>query len=352
MNKKMILSLSLALMLGFGAVAQDYRILVQPAGVKEWGYSDLTGSLVIEAKYKKCIGFSEDGYAAYYDAKTKQFGFINKLGEPLATEVSDYKLIEIFGFGMKGFNGGFAAVKVGEKWGFINTEGKMAIPAKYDKVTLFNQGYASVKLGEKYMVVDLHGAEFPVDITGLADVNDFSELYASYKTEAGKVGFIDGHGAVSIDAKYQAAGDFHGGLAWAKNDAGLVGYIDTKGVWVIEAKFEAGKNYDAETGLARVKNGDKWAYVSKAGEISYMNTTDIYEDFFSGLARGKNGEKFGFYNAKMEWAIPAQFDGARDFKNGYAAVRKGELWGVIDKSGKMIIEPKFEDIKDVEVIKH
>jgi hypothetical protein len=351
MSKRTILILSIALALGFSAFAQDYRILVQPAGIKEWGFADLTGNLVIEAQYKKVIGFSEDGYAALYDAKAKQFGFININGEPLATEVKDFKLIEIFGFGMKGFKDGHAAVKIGEKWGFLNTEGKLAIPAKYDKVTLFDQGYTTAKVGDKYVVVDLHAAEFPVDIPGLADVNEFSELYASFKTEADQVGFIDGHGKVAIEAKFKAAGDFHSGLAWAKNAAGLVGYVNEKGEWVIEPKFEGGKNFDKETGLARVKNGDRWGYVNKAGEVSYINDSDLFEDFFNGLARGRIAGKFGFYNSKMEWVIQPQFDGARDFKNGYAAVKKGELWGVIDATGKMVIEPKYEDIKDVEVIK-
>ncbi len=350
MSKKMMLTLSLALVLGFGAFAQNYRILVQPAGSKEWGFADLTGNLVIDAKYKKIIGFSNEGYAALYDAKAKQFGFININGEPLATEIKDYKLIEVFGFGMKGFKDGFAAVKLDDKWGFLNTEGKLAIPAKYDKVTLFDKGYTTAKVGEKFVVVDLHAAEFPVDIPGLVDVNDFSELFASFRTEADKVGFIDGHGNVVIEAKYLAAGDFRGGLAWAKDATGQVGYINDKAEWVVEAKFEVGKNFDPETGLARIKYNDKWAYVNKAGEVSYINDSDIYEDFFNGLARGKKGEKFGFFNAKMEWVIPAQFDGARDFQNGYAAVKKGELWGVIDVTGKMVIEPKFEDIKDVEVI--
>jgi len=351
MNKKMFLALCLAIATGYSALAQEYRILVQPAGVKEWGFADLTGNLVIDATFKKVIGFSEEGFAAFYDAKTKQFGFINTKGEPLNTEIKDYKLIEIFGFGMKGFKDGFAAVKVGEKWGFINTEGKLAIPAKYDKVTLFDQGYATAKVGEKFMVVDQNGAEFPVDIPGLVDVNDFSELYASFKTDADQVGFIDGHGNIVIEAKYKAAGDFHGGLAWAKNAAGSVGYVNEKGEWVIDAKFEGGKNFDPGTGLARVKFGEKWAYVNKSGEVLYMNESDLFEDFFCGLARGRSGGKFGFYNEKMEWAIPPQFDGARDFKNGHAAVKQGELWGVIDKTGKMVIEPKYEDIKDVEMIK-
>ena len=351
MKTTMFFAFFLTMLLGMNAFAQDYRILVQPAGVKEWGYSDLTGQLVIDAKFKKAIGFS-DGYAAIYDSKLKQFYFIDKDGNTLQTEIKDFKLIEIFGFGMKGFIGGFAAVKILESWGFFDTSGKLVIPAKYDNVTTFNQGFATAKLGSKFFVLDKNAGEYPVDVPGIADLNEFSEGFASYKTDEGKVGFVDGSGKVVIEAAFKSAGDFHVGLAWAKNDAGMVGYINTSGEWVIDPGFDSGKDFDALTGLARVKSGDKWGYVNKSGGMSYINDSEIFEDFFNGLARGKKGGLFGFYNDKMEWAIQPQYDGARDFKNGYAAVRKGELWGVIDVSGKMIIAPKFDDIKDVEVIKH
>jgi hypothetical protein len=351
MKKKLFLSFSLALLLGFSAFAQNYIILVQPAGSKDWGYADLSGKLIIEAKYKKCIGFSEDGLAAIYDGKLKQFYFINTKGETLPTEVTDFKLMEILLFGMKGFNDGFVPVKVGEKWGFLNTSGKLAIPAIYDKVTVLNDGFASVQKDGKFFVVDKNAAEYPVNIPGLVDVNDFSEGMASFKIEGDLVGFIDGIGKVVIDAKYKAAGDFHGGIAWAKNNAGMVGYVNEKGEWVIEAKFEAGKDYDKESGLARVKTGDTWAYANQAGEIKYMKDSESWDDFRNGLARGKKAGKFGYFNTNMQWAIEPQFDGARDFKNGYASVKKGELWGVINNTGTMIVEPKFEDIKDVELIK-
>lgn len=346
-----MLTFILAIMLGFGAIAQQYVILVQPAGVKEWGYADLSGNLIIEAKYKKCIGFSEDGLAAIYDGKIKQFYFINTRGETLPTEVADFKLIEILLFGMKGFNDGFVAVKIGEKWGFLNTDGKLAIPAVYDKVTIFNDGFAACQKGEKFYAVDGNAAEYQVDVVGIVDLNDFNEGLASFKTEGGQVGFVDGTGKVVIPAKFESAGDFRGGLAWAKVAGGTVGFIDKNGAWVLEPKFEAAKNFDPETGLARVKNGDKWAYVNKTGDILNIKDAEGYDDFYCGLAKGKRGGKFGFFDAKGDWVILPQFDGARDFKNGHASVRKGELWGIIDKTGKWVVEPKFEDIKDVEIVK-
>jgi hypothetical protein len=351
MNKKMVLSLSLVMMLGLGAIAQNYRILVQPAGVKEWGYCDLTGNMVINATYKKAVGFSKDGYAAIYDSGKKQFYFINVKGETLQTEITGFKLIEIFGFGIKGFYDGFAAVKVGDRWGFLNTSGKLAIPVKYEKVTVFDEGYASVMRDGKFFTIDHTGTEYTADFPGIVDVNDFSEKLASFKTEADLIGFLDGTAKVVIQPKFLAAGDFHGGLAWAKSNDGKVGYINTKGDWIINAQFDAGKDYDPVSGLARIKTGDKWGYVNKTGQLSYIPDSEIFEDFNSGLARGRKADKFGFFNNKMEWVIEPQYDGARDFKNGYAAVKTGILWGVIDKSGNWVIKPRFDDIKDVEVVK-
>jgi hypothetical protein len=350
-NMKKPVTLILTLLFGISAFAQTYTILVRPAGVKEWGYANLKGEMIISAQYKKCIGFSEDGLAAINDAKSKQFYFINVKGETLPTDVKDFKLQEFLGFGMKGFSNGFAPVKVGEKWGFLNTEGKLAIPANYDKVTQFNGGLTTGEKDKKFFVIDKSGAEYPADVPDLVDLNNFSEKMASFKTSGDLVGFLDGSGKVAIPAQFKAAGDFVGGLAWAKNNQDLVGYINPKGEWVIKPQFAAGKDFSPESGIARIKTADTWAFVNKAGEIIYKKDTDTYEDFSDGLSRGKKKDKFGYFNDKGVWAIEPQFDGARDFKNGYASVKKGELWGVIDKTGKWVIEPKFDEIKDVEASK-
>jgi hypothetical protein len=141
------------------------------------------------------------------------------------------------------------------------------------------------------------------------------------------------------------------GLAWAKESEKSLGYINAKGEWVIKPQFEVGKDFDKDNGLARIKIGEKWGYVSKTGEVTYPKDTEIYEDFFDGLARGRQNGKFGFLNAKGEWAIKPEFDGSRDFKNGYAAVKKGDTWGVIDTAGKWVIEPTFDGIRDMELVK-
>src|ERR1035437_2345537 len=105
MKKKMFFILAVVLLAGMTAIAQTYVILVRPLGVKEWGYANLKGELIIPAKYRKCTEFSEDGLAVINDAK--QVTFINIKGETLKTEITDFKLFSILGFEIKGFENGF-----------------------------------------------------------------------------------------------------------------------------------------------------------------------------------------------------------------------------------------------------
>jgi len=351
MKKKISLSLVLALWIGYHVLAQSYVVLVRPMGAKEWGYANLKGELIIKTQFRKCTEFSEDGLATIYDATNKQYYFINLKGETLKTEITDFKLSEIFGFGLKGFENGFVPVKQNEKWGYLNTDGKLAIPTKYDKVSPFNSDHAVVQSGGQYFILDKQGKEIPVDVPHITDLKSFSEQLAPFKTFEDKFGFIDVNGKVAIQAQYQGIGYFYAGLAWAKKTDKSIGFINPQGEWVIQPQFVAAKNFDSESGMARVKVGDKWAYVNKTVEITYIKDSQIIEDFSNGLARGKKNEKIGFYNPKGEWVIQPQFDAARDFKNGYAAAKKGEKWGIINKTGKWVIEPSFEDIKDVELVK-
>jgi hypothetical protein len=285
MKKQISLSLVLVLLTGYQVFSQTYVILVKPVGMKEWGYANIKGELMIKAQFRKCTEFSEDGLAAIYDANSKQFYFINLKGETLKTEITDFKLFEIFGFGIKGFENGFVPVKQNDKWGYLNTDGKLAIPIKYDKATQFNSDHAVTQNGGKYFILDKQGKEIPVDIPLLTDLKPFSEQLAPFKTVEEKFGFIDVNGKVAIQAQYQGVGYFYAGLAWARKSDKTIGFINPKGEWVIQPQFVAAKDFDLESGLARVKVGDKWAYVNKTGEITYSKDSQITEDFSNGLAR-------------------------------------------------------------------
>ena len=56
-----------------------------------------------------------------------------------------------------GFSEGFASVESNDKWGFINTKGKMVIPCIYDAAWPFSKGFACVVSNGKLGVINQSG---------------------------------------------------------------------------------------------------------------------------------------------------------------------------------------------------
>lgn len=330
---------------------QRYIAQVKPAGQELWGYMSSTGEMVVPPTYKGCFRFNESGYAAVQDPATKNGAFINTKGERLATEVGAFQLISSFGGGdVQGFSCGLAPVKVGETWGFLNTEGKLAVQPVYDKVDAFESCLSTVMKGKKLFILTAEGKETPVADAGIVDVKSFTDGLAPFKTKDKLHGFMNGDQQVVIPATFLSVGYFSNGLAWAKDKSEKVGFIDKQGQWVIAPTFEAAKEMDPVSGLARVKSGETWYYVDRGGrEVRPSGATGL-GDFSEGLAEAKQGELTGFLGPDGNWAIQPQFQGARAFKNGFAAAKRGEVWGYIDTKGNWVIEPRFDAVKDMEKV--
>ncbi|HEY9045128.1 MAG TPA: WG repeat-containing protein [Ohtaekwangia sp.] len=350
MKTKTLYSLACVMLITWHASSQTLITQVKPADSKKWGYANLKGEIIIQPQYEKCYEFSSDGYAPIYDTKVRQYYFINTKGEKLATEIKDFKLIDGLGFDLKGFEDGLVPIRQGEKWGYLDTNGKIAIPAKYEHTSAFNGGHAIVEKDSKFIVIDKHGNETTIDIPGVLDVKPFAEKLAPFRAADKKFGFINEQGKVAIPAQFESVGYFSGGLAWAKSMDKKVGYINTAGEWIIKPQFDVAKEFDAKSGMARVKNADQWAYVNKSGSLVYVKDTNLWGDFSNGLAQGRKNDKVGFFNTKGEWVIEPKFDATRDFKNGYAAAKQGDKWGLIDTKGDWVIQPTFDGIKDMELV--
>jgi hypothetical protein len=346
--KKLIVILSFATLLATNAFSQKYLIQAKSTQNDKWGYIDIEGNFVIQPQYDKCYEFS-DGLAAVYSSKDKEFFFIAANGGKVVTDIKGFKLIDRMGFSLENFSDGLIPVRYNDKWGYLNTDGKLAIPAKYDEVQGFGSGHAGVKLGKRALIVNKAGEETAVE-GNITLIRKFSEDLAPFESDD-KFGFLDTNGKVVIKAQYESVGYFKNGIAWAKTTDGKVGYMDKTGAWVIEPQFTVGGNFDSESGMARIKTGSEWGYVNKEGNVLRVKESTVWEDFADGLAMGKKDGLFGYFNNKGEWIIKPQFDGGRDFKNGYAAAKKGKLWGMIDKSGNWVVEPKFDGIKDAELVK-
>lgn len=98
-----------------------------------------------------------------------------------------------------------ARVKIGDRYGFINTKGRYVINPQFDDALWFSEGLARIKVGDKYGFIDTKGE---IVINPQFDGPWwFSEGLARVKIGE-KWGFIDTKGAIVINPQFDEAGPF------------------------------------------------------------------------------------------------------------------------------------------------
>ena len=79
-----------------------------------------------------------------------------------------------------------------------------------------------------------------------------------------------------------------------EKDKKLWGFIDKTGKWVIRPSYQAAKNF--HDGVAAVRVNDKYGYIGKNGDFIVKPQFDVAWDFLQGIARVKVGNKNGYVN--------------------------------------------------------
>ena len=217
---------------------------------------------------------------------------------------------------VKGFSEGLAAVRLGDKWGYIDKTGKLVILPQFYLASEFSEGLAGVyydKVGNR--------------------------LIGGHIDKTGKI-VTQGVGTER----------FSEGLAVASRD-GKSGYIDKTGEFVIPPQFYDAKNFSE--GLAAVSwdNGQKRGFIDKTGKVVIQPQPFFMSFFKEGLVRisrtravpmADGTYMFGYMDRTGKIVIPLQFHSASDFSEGLASVNhKDGRSGYIDKTGKMVIPLQY-----------
>lgn len=193
---------------------------------------------------------------------------------------------------------GLFQAKKDNKWGFIDINGQLVIPAQFDSARDFSEGLAGVCIGPCEFVKNNPKEEFSMD-----------------RTFQGKYGFIDASGKMVINPRFSVAGNFHRGLAYAStagyklsgNKALQYGYINKQGTFAIPEQFQTAGDFD-ETGVAVACVGNK------------------------------DTSRCGYIDTSGKFVINPQFYTAFEFTNGLAMVieTKGSSLSYINKKGELV----------------
>jgi hypothetical protein len=239
-----------------------------------------------------------------------------------------------------------------ELYGSIDTTGKLIVAFKYDKIYDFSEGMAAVVKNGKYGYIDKTGTELVPP--QYEDGSSFSEGLAVVK-EHGKNGFIDRSGRMVIQPKFSRAcwvSVFSEGLAPVYLPDDSAGYIDSTGNFIVPPNFSYVSAFSEGLALVQPKGSYKYGYINRKGEMVIEPIYELSLPFTEGVATvkmtGANGKSF-FRIIDKQGRIIAdhlQYSFAGIFREGLAGVESYDhRWGFIDRNGKEVIAPRFSSVR-------
>ena len=148
-----------------------------------------------------------------------KYGYIDKAGKIVIQPQFENTM---------GFNEGLAATKLGGKYGYIDTKGNWVIKPQFDFTYMFSNGLAMIEVEKKSAWIDKTGKI-------VIQPQDFEKTAIGFKEgrlavkKAGKWGYIDKTGTMIIEAKFEEAKEFSGGVAQVVTDGHQHHWIDENG---------------------------------------------------------------------------------------------------------------------------
>lgn len=276
------------------------------------------------------------------------------------------------------FSEGLLLAKSENYYGFIDKQGKVAIPFKYDEALPFHDGLAAVAINGDYGYIDKHNntvipfqfdkayefseglAPVQIDYTwkfinpkGETIIELATEISAAYPFHCGmalvmnkedKCGFINTTGELVVPFIYDDAEIFSDGLAMIERD-GTIGYINTKGIEIIPPKFIDG--FDCSEGFISVNetNSDGWIVFSSDGnEATQFYNYDFVGQFKNGYAVAEKDGNYGIIDTQGQALIPCTSEKEILYQGDLFCAYREEKWGAVNKCGKTIIPIEYDQI--------
>lgn len=257
----------------------------------KFGIVDYSNNVILEAKYDAISNvYGNDTYVVTEAGKIKLIG---KDGtDKLTTGFDDIKQV------LKSQENGVIFTKSG-KYGVMNLQGEITIPAEYESLLEAKTGYLIAKKDGKYGVIDLAKTEkLPFDYTTIS-YYEKADVY------------------IAEDEQYNANffnSNFENKLA---------------GILL---------EFNEEKGCMKVKKDDS----TKFYNFKFEEKADT--EILSGrtLYVSKKDGKFGFVDKTGKVIVDYQYDDVTEQNAyGFAGIKKDGKWGSIDQKGNVVQEPIY-----------
>ncbi|BAP29699.1 uncharacterized protein CHSO_0662 [Chryseobacterium sp. StRB126] len=285
----------------------------------KWGFINSDSIVQIPVQYDFLNPF-ENGLA--YAEKGKEKFFITTRNLKLA---ANYDEVRIFSFGR-------AAVRIKNKWGFINEDGKIVIPLLYDDVDYFTQtGLCEVKKNHKSGFINMKGEVVVPIIYNNVRSEQMDNLVIAEKDK--KWAFFDRKGKQLSDFIFD---DVY--RSWNEDFSKDV--------------FKRGETTFFKNGAALVRNGKEYCFINEKLEPAFSNnkydSASVFDTYKNAIIK-RNG-KYGIIKPDGSAKVPIEYDWIGYFDTNhnsseYYNAKKGKIFHIYNKDLKKIGE-SYEQVSN------
>lgn len=261
-----------------------------------------------------------------------------------------------------------------DKYGFINRKGKVIVPIIYDDAFPFYNGFASVKKGEKWFYIDKRGNELeylknletsykPI-LDNLILVSDekknkikkgqlvsittgLTEFMTKVKGSDFPENIYDlqNHKLLIFSDYDEISGYFEEGLMKVVKNR-KIGYVNKNSEVVIPLIYDEVKDI-SENKIIVKKNGF-WGAIDMSNKIIIPFEYNYLSPFHEGISffsKDLNIKKIGYINVFNQIVIKPELEFCwyGNFNKGVAVAKKDEKYGYIDKIGKFVIPNIYKE---------
>ncbi|KAB3534126.1 WG repeat-containing protein [Alkaliphilus pronyensis] len=258
----------------------------------------------------------------------------------------------------KDFSGGLAAIKIDEKWGYIDSKGEVIIKPIYDEAHDFSDGLAMISMDSKLGCIDNQGNTivkpiYDMVLPSLIYTFSLNPIYfdidtdSSYEEEyfivkkGNGTGLIHVREGVVLEPIYQE-------IVLLSPDIFAVGLDGNFKVINFKENIETEFKYKDigpfKDNRAAFTTGSKWGYLNPMGEEVIPAIYDGVRYFIEGEAFVKNKDFSGLINRDGTIVFEMDFDDFDGFYDDKGFFSSNGKWGMIDRTGTIILEPQFHTV--------
>lgn len=268
---------------------------------------------------------------------------------------------------------------VGERWGVLNRDGTIILPAEYDQIIMDDDHFLASKHlpGKQWWILfDKNGKALTTK--AYEQIDKFNGTFFPVRKN-GFYGGVNLYGQEIIACVFDSISGTNQNLVAVKF-RGQYGIMDTDERWVVtpqpnpisllnaERYFEKSGNITflkSITGeiiyfttnpltiqddklFETISSGGKWT-INFDGQIIHREqphserSEEIYPSSEGYRGLKKNG-RYGFIDDQGRLRIANRYEGIQPFSEGLAAVKIRGKWGYLNKEDKIVVQPVYEEV--------